>query len=238
MKKELKNDDDWVVEDWKDGCRLVRYTGDIEEGSLVIPALIGDKKVYILGTGENIFGPDVESAGLLTLVDISQSVYLQEVGPKAFGGSCDNLVQVFFPTSLVYIGSNAFDDCVALQSIVIPEGVTSVMNNTFELCTSLKEISIPNSVTSIGDSAFFGNYSLPNITIPQSVTFIDANVFYKCLALKSILIPNSVSSIGDSAFLYSGLTEIYLPKKFITAAEEKRIGIPDGANVKETPPSP
>ncbi len=46
-------------------------------------------------------------------------------------------------------------DCSSLESIEIPDSVTSIGANAFNGCSSLKSITIPNSVTSIGRYAFF-----------------------------------------------------------------------------------
>jgi hypothetical protein len=43
-----------------------------------------------------------------------------------------------------------------LNSIKIPEGVTSIGYKAFDGCSSLTNIKIPKSVTSIGESAFGG----------------------------------------------------------------------------------
>ena len=52
------------------------------------------------------------------------------------------------------IGSNAFEYCKALQSVSIPNGLTTINQNTFASCGSLASVTIPSSVTSIGSSAF------------------------------------------------------------------------------------
>ena len=98
------------------------------------------------------------------------------------------------------IGNNAFEWCVSLQSIVIPDSVTSIGNSAFGECKFLKSVVIPDSVTSIGDYAFFSCESLQSIDIPNSVTSIGPYAFSGCKFLKSINIPNSVTSIGAYAF--------------------------------------
>ena len=54
------------------------------------------------------------------------------------------------------IGSSAFEGCIGLAGIEIPDGVTSIGEFAFFGCTSLESVSIPNSVTSIGKFAFDG----------------------------------------------------------------------------------
>ena len=57
------------------------------------------------------------------------------------------------------IEEEAFDGCVSLTSLVIPDTVTSIGEDAFSDCTALTELTIPDSVTSIGDHAF-GYYFL------------------------------------------------------------------------------
>ena len=94
----------------------------------------------------------------------------------------------------------AFWLCESLQSITIPNSVTSIGDGAFKMCKSLQSVTIPNSVTSIGKEAFSSCDSLQSITIPNSVTSIGDGAFWGCKYLQSITIPNSVRNIGNHAF--------------------------------------
>ena len=103
----------------------------------------------------------------------------------------------------------AFYGNIALTSVVIPDFVTSISDDTFYNCRGLTSVTIPDSVTSIGDGAFSGCTGLTSITIPDSVTSIGDYAFCDCTGLTSITIPDGVTSIGDGAFSdCTGLTEI------------------------------
>lgn len=56
--------------------------------------------------------------------------------------------------SVTRIGSYAFNDCMWLTSIKIPNSVTSIGRGAFKHCYDLTSIAIPNSVTNIEDAAF------------------------------------------------------------------------------------
>ena len=114
--------------------------------------------------------------------------------------SCESLQSIVIPDSVTSIGNRAFRSCESLQSIVIPDSVTSIGNGAFRGCNSLQSIVIPDSVTSIGDWAFRSCESLQSIVIPDSVTSIGNGAFHGCESLQSIVIPDSVTSIGDWAF--------------------------------------
>ena len=124
---------------------------------------------------------------------------LKEIENSAFDW-CKSLQSINIPNSVTSIGNDAFFRCWSLQSINIPDSVTSIGEYAFYYCTSLQSINIPSSVTSIGDRTFYTCSSLQSINIPNSDTSIGVEAFYDCRSLKSINIPDSVTSIGVCAF--------------------------------------
>ena len=82
--------------------------------------------------------------------------------------------------SVASIVDNAFNNC-GITSINIPEGVTSIGNDTFYNCYSLISINIPESVTSIGDWVFSYCSSLTAITCEAATppTIGGSMTFYK-----------------------------------------------------------
>ena len=62
----------------------------------------------------------------------------------------------------------AFSGCIRLETVSIPDSVTSIGDSAFERCTSLKTVSMGNSVTNIGDEAFISCISLKTVSIPEN----------------------------------------------------------------------
>ena len=127
--------------------------------------------------------------------------------------------EVIIPESVVYegiaysvtsIGEFAFEYCVDLTSVTIPNGVTSIGRCAFVYCDGLTSVTIPNSVTSIEREAFCYCSGLTSVTIPNSVTSIWESAFFSCSGLTSVTIGNGVESIWEFAFANcSKLSDVY-----------------------------
>lgn len=115
------------------------------------------------------------------------------------------ITKVSFSGNITNIGAYAFDYCVNLSSIIIPDSVISIEAYSFYGCSGLREIAVPKNVTGIGASAFAGCTNLSTVTISNSVTSIGASAFAGCSSLASIAIPDSVTSIGEGAFDNTGV---------------------------------
>ena len=111
-----------------------------------------------------------------------------------------NVKNYKIPVGTKEIKADAFKNCDFLESVTIPNTVSTIGDSAFFSCGSLKSIEIPNSVTSIGDSAFFGCDSLKSIEIPNSVTSIGESAFYACDNITSVVIGDGVETIGQWAF--------------------------------------
>jgi len=67
------------------------------------------------------------------------------------------------------IGSSAFADNKKITSVVIPNGVTEILDRAFYGCTNLTSVTIPDSVTGILDNAFSGCTNLTSVTFGGSI---------------------------------------------------------------------
>ena len=128
----------------------------------------------------------------------------------------DTLESIEIPDSVTSIGNNAFAGCIALKSVKLSNNLTAIKAGTFSNCDSLESIELPNSVISIGGEAFSGCESLKSVTIPNGVPSIGKETFAYCSSLENITIPNSVISIESGAFKNcSSLTSIELSENIL-----------------------
>lgn len=73
---------------------------------------------------------------------------------------------------------------------IIP-GTREIGNSAFSCGYNLDSVTIPDSVTSIGEYAFWDCSSMTRIFIPDSVTFIGMNAFANCRSLTVKVVENS-----------------------------------------------
>lgn len=110
------------------------------------------------------------------------------------------------------IGSNAFASNDAVETVVIPKGVTVIEQEAFLNCPNLKKVVIPKGIEDIEKLAFFMCENLEQITIGSGVDCIETNTFYGCGSLKDITLPNTIAEIEDYAFMdCATLTEFAIP---------------------------
>lgn len=139
--------------------------------------------------------------------------------------SCDSMINVIIPNSIISIGELAFESCTNLTSVTIPDSVTSIGNSAFSGCTGLTAINVDsqNRKYSSLDGVLFNKgksrliqYPIGNTrtsyTIPKSVTAIGSLAFRQCTSLTSVTIPNRVTSIDNWTFYHcTSLTSINIP---------------------------
>ena len=117
----------------------------------------------------------------------------------AFEG-CVSMTSISLPNSITSIGERAFYGCSSLTSINIPDNVSSIKKRTFQNCSNLVSVIVGDSVISIEDSAFYACEKLTSLQLGVSLERIENHAFHNCDSLILVNIPNAVTYIGDYAF--------------------------------------
>ena len=110
-----------------------------------------------------------------------------------------NIQSVTIPESVTSIGQSAFEACFSLDSLIIKDAATSIGDRAFDGCSALETLSLGEKIKTIGDYAFQGCSYLTNVTIPQSVTSIGRQAFY-LTDLNTLTIKGPIKSMGYAAF--------------------------------------
>ena len=101
------------------------------------------------------------------------------------------------PDSLKTIGAYAFEENQRLRDVTITDGVETIERSAFQ-GAGVETVIMPDSVTSIGELAFYNGKSLSEITLSKNLKEIPDYIFYNCSSLSEVEIPASVKKIGTS----------------------------------------
>ena len=174
-------------------------------------------------------------------------VFYKEAGNNALVAYLGNAAELTLPSLFMgepyQLQAGAFSFLTDLESIVLPEGITSVTEYAFYENTALKHITLPEGITEIGACAFYSASALEYVKLPSTVKSIENRAFhscgkleaisindgcesigemalYGCYALRSLYIPEGVTTIGRMAFANAGLYKIFIPNSVLNFGEE------------------
>ncbi len=100
--------------------------------------------------------------------------------------------------------------------IVLPKGITRIVDGVFSGNDSITEVIIPDSVTSIGQNTFNSCVNLSSITLPANLKKIEIGSFSNCVELKEVILPEKLSEISAYSFNdCNNLERIYIPESVI-----------------------
>lgn len=123
------------------------------------------------------------------------------------------------------IADGAFEDCVDLKRINLPEICTTIGANAFKGCTSLRDFEFSNSSFTglvIGDNAFEGCSYMDKITFGRFIDSIGSKAFSGCTELKSVTIKaTEVPEIGADVFDAATIADATLTVPQVAYADYK-----------------
>ena len=158
-------------DNWQDG---VLYIGNhlIATKEAEVPA---DYKIKE-GT-KTISGYAFSGCENLKSISIPESVV--NIGPWAFDESGVKNDRSNWENGVFYVGKHAVssDKTLVPSDLKIKEGTVSISVDAFDKCVNISTVHIPNTVKYIGHSAFLGCEELKSAYIPESVTYIGGAAF-------------------------------------------------------------
>ncbi|MDE5841123.1 MAG: leucine-rich repeat protein [Muribaculaceae bacterium] len=104
------------------------------------------------------------------------SYIVEEIGEGAF--SMSEIYGVVLPSTIRFIGNEAFRHCGRLDYLRLPENLAVIGSFAFEWCSNLNIEYLPQSLYSIGENAFAGCRLPETLMIPGSLTDIMPGAFY------------------------------------------------------------
>ena len=111
---------------------------------------------------------------------------------------CETLTSIFIPSSVTYIGHDAFSGCVGL--ITEENGVYYVDKWVVGAEDGITSAVLRTDTVGVVDYAFADQWLLEIVTLPFGMVTIGAGAFEDCGKLTSLTIPDSVTTVGVRAF--------------------------------------
>ena len=138
--------------------------------------------------GDKVF----EKRSKVRTITFSDDCNITEIGSYCFANS--KLETIIIPETVTSIGQSAFYECDNLTSVTIPATVTN-WDQLFRW-SALPSITIPNTVTSL-NGTFTSCTKLQSVTFEEgsALTTFDYQTFRGCSALKSITIPAGITEL-------------------------------------------
>jgi len=143
---------------------------------------------------------------------------VETVGDEAFY-ECYALERFTYGNGIKTVGENVYTRCNKLKTLVFTPGIEELSFGVgcFAGLSGLKHVVLPEGVTSLGDQTFYQCTALESIRLPYTLRSIGDGCFSACSKLATITIPENVTSIGKSAFSCgsagAGLKDIYIMAK-------------------------
>ena len=147
--------------------------------------------------------------GSANLVTVTIPEGYDRLADKALYGN-DKITTFNLPSTLKLIGNSAFENCVALASITLNDGLENIGKHAF-VGTALTKINFPSTLRIINDAAF-ANLRIEDLKFNAGLYYIGNTAFglnYAIPRLKSIQIPASVKFIGACAFYGREYQDVY-----------------------------
>ena len=117
--------------------------------------------------------------------------------PDYFFWCCSELETITLPNTITSIGSNAFSNCSKLMGIRLPNHLNEIKTYTFQACDNLKEITIPTSVSEISITAFLGCNSLASVICLNPTPFSLNQYVFQGLDKSAMTLYVPINSVTD-----------------------------------------
>ena len=167
------------------------------------------KDGVLLSSNGNLLLMD-EKTGSLTIPD-----RVTAIGEGAFT-NLEGLRTIIIPSTVKRIEQNAFRNNTTLENVIIQEkdgqGVEYIGTYAFYGCSNLQTINLPDTITTIGGSCFRYCTKINNVKLPSNLKTLNGQTFSGCTNLQNIELPQNLESLNSESLAGTSITKIKLPK--------------------------
>ena len=102
-------------------------------------------------------------------------------------------------TGITYLGKNSFQD-LRVKDIILPDSITSIGQSALGWSNSLESVVIPDSVSSTSTYIFQNAFKLKDVRLSESLTQLRVYTFTRTDSLEALVLPDTIDEISSSAF--------------------------------------
>ena len=196
------------------------YYGNSSTNALTFSQATASNSAYTLSSGKLSFNTSKYPSSSAKQVDI----YLPDNSnitslSDNFLSNYSSLNSIRLPNTLTSLPENAFKNCTGLQVVDLSActNLTSIPNGCFQSCSSLEVVRGFEKIKTVGNNAFDGCSSLPLPDL-SNVTSVGERGFRKTRGDSNykVTIPSSLTSIGSESFSEGSFKELEI-KEGITS---------------------
>lgn len=210
----------------------VLCTSNLERAMALVFSRETNPNVYIPSGVKHI---DDNFAGARRLETLHIPNGVEYIGDAAFTHALENTNtqrELYLPNSCTHIGKDAFYQCIRMEKIHLPEGLTRLEPYSFAYC-SPEYINLPKTLKVICDGALActsgGAYK--NLVLPEGLDSI-GRYGITCIHCDSLIIPESLRYLSENSLdNFSSYIEIRaqldsIPTKAIPSQGVKKLVLP------------
>lgn len=179
-----------------EGCENVKLPSTLKEIGYRAFDRLGAKHIE-LPEGLEVIGEEAFECSKIESITIPSSV--NTIAPRAF--YLAKLKEVNFKenSQIESIGEYVFNACRQLETVKLPNSLTTLEDGVFSQCPSLRSIELPDSLTTLKDVVFAGS-NLTGIKLPDSLKNIGHGTFQDCYELEKVEMPANLETLGRYTF--------------------------------------
>lgn len=167
-------------------------------------------------------------SGSITIPEIvnhnNESYTVTCIGYRAFS-FCNRMTSINIPNTITQIKQYAFSSS-GINNIIIPSSVVSIGSKAFDGCYSLTQLTIENSNETLefeagGNSYYyeFENCPLSEVYIGRNIAYSSVSPFFRMSSIEKVLFGNGITTLNSKLFLGCGnIKYIRIPQN-ITSIE-------------------
>lgn len=140
--------------------------------------------------------------GCTALTNITLPDGITTIRRNAFlsSGVYDN--EEYWQSGVMYIGDYLITSNFECSGdYTVKNGTKTIADRAFDSCMGLSSVTIPESVKNVGDYAFYACTALQRVVVQGALTYLGGQAFASCSKLSEVVLGDGIEEIGGGVFI-------------------------------------